>query len=63
MKIVDHTDLIVFLMVSLAWIAGTVFLFMHPSDMNFATWATFSATITAVYHWIIFKDSKIPDAQ
>lgn len=62
MSVTQHTDLIVFLLVSLAWVAGTTFLFMHPSDMNFGTWAAFSTTITGVYHWIVMKDQKIPDA-
>lgn len=48
-------------LVSVAWVAATVFLFVHHSDMNFATWATFSATVTGVYHWTTVHDDKTPD--
>ena len=41
-------------------IAGTVFLFKHPE--NFSFWCAFVGSIFGVYHWLIIRDSKVPDA-
>ena len=58
----DCRDIVVMGIVTLAWGAATVFLFKHPDVANFATWAGFAATITGVYHWTCYLDSKRPDA-
>jgi hypothetical protein len=58
----DFRDDAVMGLVTAAWISATVFLFIHPSEVNFATWATFSATICGVYHWLCVFDDKRPDA-
>jgi hypothetical protein len=42
--------------------AATRYLFIHPSDMNFATWGTILGTGLGGYHWMVFIDSKRPDA-
>lgn len=49
-------------LITCGWCVSSVYLFCHPTDMNFATWGTFSAVVIAAYRWIDFKDSKIPDA-
>lgn len=46
-----------------AWVASTVYLFRHPSDMNFATWATLCGTMTGFYHFMTVKDDKTKDCQ
>lgn len=43
-------------------IAATVYLFMHPSDMAFATWGGILSTNAGVFHWLTVKDAKVPDA-
>lgn len=50
-------------LITLGWGAATVYLYQHPSDVNYATWGTITATIICAYRWIDYKDSKIPDAQ
>ncbi len=60
-KLSDLRDVFIFVMVSAAWIAGTVYLFYNRTDLNFATWATFSATILGAYHWISMRDDKEKD--
>lgn len=58
----DTRDWFVMLLVAGAWIAGTVFLFLHASAPVFATWGSICATMTGFYHWIVIRDSKVPDA-
>lgn len=55
------TDYVVMFIVSAAWFSGTVFLFIHPSEVNFATWAGLAVTIGGIYHWITVYDDKKPD--
>lgn len=62
LKFSDIRDVLVFVLVSAAWIVATIFLFKHATDFNFATWAALCATITSAYHWIIMKDDKQTDA-
>jgi di/tricarboxylate transporter len=61
-KIKDLRDILVFVLVTAAWVFSTVYLFDHPTDTNFATWAGLCLTITGVYHWICMKDDKEKDA-
>jgi hypothetical protein len=58
----DLRDWFVMSLVGAAWTAATVFLFMHPDSGNFITWATVSATMCGVYHWIVMRDDKVRDA-
>jgi hypothetical protein len=58
----DFRDWFVIAMISAAWVAATVFIFKHWDPLNFATWATFSGTAIAGYHWLMIKDSKQEDA-
>jgi hypothetical protein len=59
----DLRDWVVILLVSAAWAAATTYLFKHPSDGNFVTWCGLALTITTAYHWLVYFDSKRPDAQ
>jgi hypothetical protein len=54
----DFRDYFILGHVNAAGIAATVFLFLHPDAVNFATWAGLLATIIGCYHFIVFKDSK-----
>jgi hypothetical protein len=62
MSAFDIRDWFVMGLVTLAWIASTIFLFIHPDATNFATWAGLSATMCGTYHWLVYADSKKPDA-
>lgn len=56
----DSRDYIVGAIVTGMWIYACVFLWRHPSDMNFGTWAAVCTTMTCVYHWINVKDDHAP---
>lgn len=55
-------DWFVVLLVAAAWTAATAFIFMHPDTANFVTWATVTSAMTGFYHFMMVRDSKIPDA-
>jgi hypothetical protein len=55
-------DWIVIVLMADIQLAATVFIFLHPDTLNFATWATLAGTLTGAYHWIVTRDQKIPDA-
>lgn len=40
--------------------AATTFVFLHPS--YFPHWCGFVATVGGIFHWMIIKDDKVPDA-
>jgi hypothetical protein len=58
----DKRDTVVMVMVCCGWVAATVFLFMYPQSINFATWAGLVATIGGVFHWLCISDDKRVDA-
>ena len=58
----DYRDYFVLGAVSVSGVAATVFLFMYPSSVNFATWAGFEATLYGAYHWLCVSDDKRMDA-
>lgn len=58
----DWDDWCVLAIVTGAWIASTVFLFKHPDDPNFATWAGLAITMTGTYKWLSDRDDQTPDA-
>lgn len=39
------------------WTFASVYLWQHPTDINFATWATASATMIGAYHYLNIKDT------
>lgn len=55
-------DWFVMVLFALVWAAGTVYLFLHPSPATFVTWAALFATLGTIYHWLLIRDQKIPDA-
>lgn len=57
------TDYAVLGIVTCAWIASTAYLFLHPSDVNFATWAGLAATMGGIYHWLTIYDDKKQDIE
>lgn len=52
MKSMGVTDWFILAKVSAMWTVATVYLFMHPSEASFATWAAFGATVAGVYQWL-----------
>ena len=58
----DYRDYFVLGIVTAGWAAATVFLFRHPSSVNFATWAGLVATLGGMYHWLCVSDDKRVDA-
>jgi hypothetical protein len=58
----DYRDYFVLGVVSVGWLAATVFLFLYPSSVNFATWAGLVATIGGIYHYLCVSDDKRVDA-
>lgn len=55
-------DWFVILLLAGVWIAATVFLFKHPEHPNFMTWCGLAVTMGGIYHWLMVRDQKIPDA-
>jgi hypothetical protein len=43
-------------------ITASIYIFTHPSDVNFASWCGLIATVVGVYHWLRVIDDKRPDA-
>jgi uncharacterized membrane protein len=58
----DGRDWFVIGHVAMIMTAATAFLFMYPNAEDFATWGGVVATTGGLYHWIMVRDSKIPDA-
>ncbi len=59
---IDIRDAFVIAFLTALMCAATFYLFRHPSDVNFATWGTILGTGLGGYHWMVFLDSKRPDA-
>lgn len=58
----ETRDWFVIVLFAAIWVAGTVYLFMHHSESVFAIWAGLFATMGSIYHWLVYADSKRPDA-
>jgi len=58
----DLTDY--FAMAVVAFVLGiaTVFLFKYPLAVNFATWGTVVVALGTIYHALVIRDDKRPDA-
>jgi hypothetical protein len=41
---------------------GGVYLFVHPSDMNFGAWLGVLGVAGGIFHWLRVKDQKQADA-
>lgn len=63
MQELDIRDWLVIVLVAFIMAVATLYLFSHPSPMAFATWGGVAATVSTMYHWLILKDSKVPDAR
>ncbi len=59
----DVRDWFLVVLHAVIWVAGTVFIFKHPSEVNFGVWGTLAATMTGAYHYLVIRDSKQADAQ
>lgn len=57
----DCRDTFVMGAVTAAWAASTVWVFLHPTEGAFATWAGLAATMIGAYHWLVMLDDKRPD--
>ena len=57
----DCRDTFVMGAVTAAWTAGTVWVFLHPSEGAFATWAGLASVMIGCYHWLTMLDDKRPD--
>ena len=57
----DVRDWIIVGFVGQIQVSATIFLFKHYDPVNFATWATICSTLTAAYHYICYRDQKVPD--
>jgi hypothetical protein len=55
-------DWFVILLFASAWIAGTIYLFLHPAEGVFVAWAGMASSMGCAYHWMMVRDQKIPDA-
>jgi len=62
MKHNDCRDWLVMFLVMCGGCIASVFLFLHPDPLNFATWATYHATAYGVFHWLTVRDAKTEDA-
>lgn len=58
----DTRDWVVIALLATMHISATVFLFVERNTANFVTWAGVTSTITAAYHWMVIRDSKVADA-
>ncbi len=58
----DVRDWFVIGVITCAWTAATVYLFVHPGIDSFTVWAGLAATMIGAYHWLVVYDSKHQDA-
>ena len=42
-------------------IAASIYLFKHPSDVNYAAWGAVCGTLISAYHWLTIRDDKEDD--
>ena len=54
-------DAFVIAVITAAWAAATVYLFLHPSDTSFGIWCGLASTLIGAYHWLTIYDDKKPD--
>jgi hypothetical protein len=55
-------DWIVIAVITAMVAVASIYLFKHPSDMNFTTWCGSITAFGGIYHWLVYLDSKKPDA-
>lgn len=59
----DWRDYVTYVFAGGIFIAATLYTWAHPSDVNFATWATVCGTLACILKWLDIKDDKERDAQ
>lgn len=59
----DFRDWFILGLVSLNWLAATVYMFLFHSPEVFVAWCGLATTIGGVYHWIVVRDAKVKDAE
>ena len=59
----DCGDWIVVVFLFAFAITGAVYMFKHPSDLNFGVWTGLLTIAGGIFHWIRVRDSKVPDAE
>jgi hypothetical protein len=58
----DTRDWVVIGLMGVIQLAGTIYLFVDRSPVNFVTWGTLCGTLISAYHWMVIRDSKQADA-
>jgi hypothetical protein len=61
MKRLDIRDYFVLASLGAMLIAASVYLFKHPSDINYAAWGAVCGTLVSAYHWLAIGDDKRKD--
>jgi hypothetical protein len=59
---IDWRDIVILIRVDAILTVGTIYLFKHADPVVFGSWATFATTMAGLYHWLVVRDSKQPDA-
>ena len=59
---IDWRDIVILIRVDTILTVGTIYLFKHADPLVFGSWATFATTMAGLYHWLVVRDSKQPDA-
>jgi hypothetical protein len=59
---IDWRDIVILIRVDAILTVGTIYLFKHADPLVFGSWATFATTMAGLYHWLVVRDSKQPDA-
>lgn len=57
----DLDDWIIMALVVAILVAGTIYIFIHDSDMVFGSWCGLVVTVTGVFHWLRIRDDKETD--
>jgi hypothetical protein len=57
----DWRDYAVYALVVALGVFGSVYLWKHPSEVSFATWATVCGGIVAAMRWFDLRDDKEAD--
>ncbi len=62
----DARDWFVMILVAVIWLACTVFIFRFGARDNavalLGAYGTICTILAGVFHWLLVKDSKVPDA-
>jgi len=59
----DWRDYMTYVFTGAILTIASVYVWHHPSDINFATWATVCGTLSCILKWLDITDDKQRDAQ